>query len=290
MKKIILLLILNLLLNHKLFTFDWPVEKRILTATFGESRMDHFHNGIDIGGGEQSIHPAEQGEVIYYYEEGENPLDLPTGLGSFIVLEHEKNLRTLYAHIKKGTVEKTRVNLKTNDTLGIIGDTGCSIGKHLHFSVIDKEFEQIVNPLLLLPPLKDTKAPVIKGVYLKKDGQLQELKNSISLKGGKAELLIETYDPGEYVRYFCPLSPYKINVFVNGEEIFYINYKALKQNNNKTILEKSGNKSFRDYYYTDWQVNLGSCVLPMGETRLEIVVQDFYGNETSSSFLLKING
>ena len=74
-----------LLISFTVYAFEWPVEKIILTATFGESRQDHFHTGIDLGGGEQTIFPISSGEVVFAYEKRSNYSSLPVGLGNFIV-------------------------------------------------------------------------------------------------------------------------------------------------------------------------------------------------------------
>jgi len=64
---------------------DWPVSSRIITGTFGEDRGDHFHNGIDIGGGSQDVHPVLPGELVFRFDDASDYSSLPRGVGSFVV-------------------------------------------------------------------------------------------------------------------------------------------------------------------------------------------------------------
>ncbi len=86
--------------------FDWPVEKKMLMATFGERRHGHFFSGIDLGGGEQVVFPIADGEVIFFHEEGGLSHTLKRGNGSFIVLQHEGGIRSAYSHLKKGSIPR----------------------------------------------------------------------------------------------------------------------------------------------------------------------------------------
>jgi len=115
------------------FAFQWPVEKPVLTATFCENRSNHFHGGIDLGGGELEVYPIEDGEIIFYFEEGDSICGIPTGLGNFLVVEHPRGIRSLYAHLKQDSIEVGSYAVKKTDLLGIIGDSGGSMGKLLHF-------------------------------------------------------------------------------------------------------------------------------------------------------------
>ncbi len=90
--------------------FDWPVEEKVLMATFGERRYGHFFSGIDLGGGVQVVFPIADGEFIFSHEEGENFHSLKRGNGSLIVLQHEGGIRSVYSHLQKGSAPRaTRI-------------------------------------------------------------------------------------------------------------------------------------------------------------------------------------
>lgn len=54
--------------------------------------------------------------------------------GKYIVIEHENNLSTLYAHLSRIIVQKGEA-VKRGDIIGYSGETGYSYGPHLHFTV-----------------------------------------------------------------------------------------------------------------------------------------------------------
>ena len=269
---------------------DWPVENKILTATFGENRWDHFHDGIDIGGGKQPVHPAADGQVLFSYDEGADSRALPTGLGSFVVLQNTKELRTLYAHLQRGTVVQDKTTVTSSEVIGIEGDTGDSVGRHLHFEVIDRSKGEIVNPLTLLPPLADTNQPVISAVSIQRNKKVTELQPAMVLDGGEATLVVDAYDPSQFVQYFDPMAPYEIDATLNGQQLFNITYDALKNNNGATYLAPSESRTYNDYYLGTWSVRLGGIKLNPGTVQLSVTVRDIVGNEAVRNFSITVRG
>lgn len=263
---------------------EWPVQHGILTATFGENRWGHFHDGIDIGGGGQAIHPAADGKVLYTYDEGSDPRALPTGLGSFMVIQHDKQFRTLYAHMQRGSVLRDKPEVTTAEVIGIEGDTGDSLGRHLHFEVIDREKGEVINPLTLLPLLADTRRPIIVSVSIERNKKLIRLSSAPILDGGEVALIVNAYDPSQYVSYFDPMAPYEIEASLNGRELFNVTYNALKDKNGERYLAPSDSRTFDNYYVSRWGVRLGSFRLSSGAARLTVTVRDIVGNESVETF------
>ena len=134
---------------------EWPVERPIVTGTFGEYRGDHFHLGLDIGGGEQVVHPVLAGELVFRYEENADYSSLPRGVGSYAVIRHPDDVLSVYCHLRRDLERPARTVYTVRDAVGVIGDTGYSAGKHLHFMVFDVQAGSFVNPLSLLPPVAD---------------------------------------------------------------------------------------------------------------------------------------
>lgn len=268
---------------------DWPVKQRALTATFGENRWNHFHDGIDIGGGPQAVHPSADGQVLFTYDEGQNPRDLPTGLGSFVVLQNGPQLRTLYAHLRRGSVV-TKKTVTPSDVIGVMGDTGDSVGRHLHFEIINSAKGEIVNPLTLLPPLADNVRPVIRAVSIERGKTLTPLRPRMTVDNGQVALVVDTYDPSQYVQYFDPMSPYQIEATLNGKQILHVTYDALKNNGGTEYLLPSDHRDFKSYYLGTWAVRLGTFSLETGAAHLTVLVRDIAGNEVSRSFELRVLG
>jgi murein DD-endopeptidase MepM/ murein hydrolase activator NlpD len=88
-----------------------------------------FHNGMDFGMPIGTpIFAAEDGEVMAIGDNGK------VQYGKFVLIKHNNNLATLYAHLSRQTVKKGD-SVKRGQIIGYSGNTGYSTGPHLHFGV-----------------------------------------------------------------------------------------------------------------------------------------------------------
>jgi hypothetical protein len=285
MKKIFLLFIF-VCFGSFLFGYDWPVKEGPVTATFGESRGDHFHDGIDIGGGPQEIYPVENGEVIFYFNEENLYDDIPTGLGTFLLLEHPRQYRSLYAHLDSVFIEDGG-GVSADEPLGIMGDTGYSLGIHLHFSLMDRKLERKVNPQLLLPKRKDPRKPSIGNVYLGSSEKKIIIQNDTRIPSGEWMLSAEIYDGSHETEYFCPLAPYEIFLLVNGREHTRIRYDSLMEEAGRLILHPGNSLPAENFYLDGWEVALGKIEINHNPLLVDLIVTDITGNETRRRFNLE---
>lgn len=108
------------------------------------TRFSLYHPGIDIASGlGMPIHPIIDGEVI---EVGRDFF----GLGNYVVISHEKGLKSKYAHMGKVYV-KLGDKITSENTLGEVGLTGQTSGPHTHLEVTSNE--KFIDPQTLLPEL-----------------------------------------------------------------------------------------------------------------------------------------
>lgn len=259
---------------------EWPVAARIVTGTFGEDRGDHFHLGIDIGGGEQTVRPVLAGELVFRYEENADYTSLPRGVGSFAVLRHQDDVLSLYCHLRRELVRPARTTFTVRDALGTIGDTGYSEGKHLHFSVFDGQTGSWVNPLSLLPPVADREPPVVRRLALRIDGRTVELGPGVTVPSGPADVLVEAYDVRGDVRFLWPLAPYAVYVELGGAEAARIAFEALQAREGRMVLQGTS-LAAADVFAADRLLRLGTVTLRGGESHLRAVARDYAGNEAS---------
>jgi len=258
---------------------DWPVAARIITGTFGEDRGDHFHNGIDLGGGNQDVHPVLPGELVFRYDEASDYSSLPRGVGSFVVIHHDQDILSLYCHLQNGSLGPERAAYVPADRLGIIGDSGHANGPHLHFTVFDEEAGSTVNPLEFLPSLPDRQPPVIRHVLIAAGDQRQPLENGVSLKPGRAEILAEAYDLREDVAFSWPLAPASVSVSIDGVEVSRISFDSFQVVEGKAVL--SGSTLSRGQVYdSSGLLRCGTVELRSGESHLRLAARDLAGNET----------
>lgn len=101
----------------------------VITSRFGatEDIRDHSHKGIDISAPNGTpIKAAAEGKVTYSGWMG--------GYGNLVIITHENNIQTYYAHCSKLYVSVGE-EVEAGDTIAAVGSTGYSTGNHLHFEI-----------------------------------------------------------------------------------------------------------------------------------------------------------
>lgn len=116
----------------------WPATGRILSDFYqGTSQQ----KGIDISGVEQApVYSAADGEVVY----SGNGL---RGYGNLIIVKHENNFLSAYAHNKKNIV-KEGDHIRKGQKIAEMGNSGAN-RVMLHFEV--RHHGKPVDPLTILP-------------------------------------------------------------------------------------------------------------------------------------------
>jgi LysM repeat protein len=90
----------------------------------------HGHNGVDIAASIGTpVYAAADGQIIAAKSTGYNG-----GYGSMIIIKHNGNIQTVYAHLSYVGVSVGQYVTK-GQTIGAVGNTGRSTGPHLHFEV-----------------------------------------------------------------------------------------------------------------------------------------------------------
>ena len=270
------------------YGFQWPVKEVVIVSTFGESESNEYVNGVDIGGKSQDVKPIDAGELVFYSRPGASLMDLPSGLGTYVIYQHKNGIRSLYGHLEDGSVDTRRQHVDLSDTIGKMGSTGSAVGTMLHLQVIDTEFEKYINPLLSLPLLIDGSKPIINEVYLITEEDRKAITPGEVVKSGVFGLSADIRDLSESAAYYCPVSPFSISLFINGENLANINFESLKIRDDKMVLNELEGISHDELYRGPWEFYLGKFELNPGDVMIEISVKDFTGNEGTKIFSLKI--
>lgn len=114
-----------------------PVMNPRISSPFGyrvhpiTGQRGKLHKGIDYAN-TGYIHAAANGIVR---KVGYNP-NKTSGYGHYIYVNHGSGLQTLYAHMERPSTYKVGDRVQKGDEIGIIGNTGSSTGRHLHFETI----------------------------------------------------------------------------------------------------------------------------------------------------------
>lgn len=152
----------------------------LLSANFGELRIDHFHSGLDI-----KTQGATGKEVVavasgYIYRISVSP----GGFGKALYVRHPSGYSTVYGHLDRFTPEmeefvksqqydkksflvtlfpsREKFPVAQGEIIAYSGNSGSSGGPHLHFEIRKSDSEIPVNPLLFNLGLADNIVPVIE--------------------------------------------------------------------------------------------------------------------------------
>lgn len=181
--------------------FRSPISHQIkLSSNFGEIRKGHFHSGIDIKTGGvtgKNIHAVADGYI--------NRINVSAnGFGKAIYITHPNGYMTVYAHllhfspdieayVKNQQYEqksfqvtlypdKNEFPVKMGAIIAKSGNSGSSLGPHLHFEIRHTVNQHPVNPLLFHFKIKDNINPIISKIYLYPLSKLSHIDSSYEKK------------------------------------------------------------------------------------------------------------
>lgn len=119
----------------------WPLAAGIVSSEFGR-RWKKAHEGLDIAADEgEPVFASAAGKVLY----ANNRM---RGYGNVVVLRHDAQMTTLYAH---NQVLKVRLGeqVEQGQVIALLGSTGQSTGPHVHFEM--RRANAAVDPRTVLP-------------------------------------------------------------------------------------------------------------------------------------------
>lgn len=118
---------------------QWPLTRFGISTQFSV-----FHPGMDLTDPTGTpIHPIADGRVVWTNS-------FSWGYGNHVLVEHDRGLKSLYAHLSKILV-KPGDNVTKDSVIGAVGSTGWSTGSHLHLEVYENGIP--TSPLEILPDL-----------------------------------------------------------------------------------------------------------------------------------------
>jgi len=102
-----------------------------------------YHKANDLVSLKTDILAVDDGVIISACWDG--------GYGNQIMIEHSNGFKTLYAHLSKFENDyKIGDEIKRGDRIGIMGSTGNSNGRHLHFEIRHNDIKLDPLPFLKL--------------------------------------------------------------------------------------------------------------------------------------------
>ena len=233
--------------------FSWPLYLEKLpsipgiSSTFGESRLDHFHNGLDIVAKIGTpVNALTSGNILFSYNEKDEFDQNERGVGNYIFLDHGSGYYSSYYHLEEKNLKRSGF-VYSSDILGLIGNTGRSSGVHLHFSIYKNYGKTIINPLKLLPEIKDNLAPTFGSLIIITPDSLTKLFYKKENEEHIENLSVEKKLNKKYKYKKLLSSKIQKEQTIRLTQNFPIYLELFDQG-----LEK---ESHRGVYYLDWQIN-----------------------------------
>lgn len=274
---------------------EWPVAEPEIRRNFGQEENGNLERGLILSGG-NTVRAAGDGSVLTVLSCNENMNGFPSTLGNAVLLAHGDGIVSVYGNLADTEMAAGKEQM---ETYAVIAQTGGSAWGGLSgggedrgiciFQIADQNQKTLLNPLLLLPPQEDNRAPVIQSVTLESaSGQTLNLSTSRFLRSGVYRVYAAVTDTR--ARNSPALAPFRVSVLVNGSEQSAVAFETLEKK--ASVLAPA---VFPDYfdgstplYNRSGLLYAGNVSLTRGRTEITVAARDFTGNERTSAFLLQI--
>ena len=318
--------------------YIWPTNTgKQMTSNFGEFRGDHFHMGIDIRTNQSTGHPLYAISDGYLYRITTNF----KGYGKALYLKTNDDRIVLYGHLTKYTpalegrlydiqeenqsyyvnhyFTKDEYPVRQGDIIAYSGNSGGSMGPHLHFELRNNK-DQPLNPLTYGFPVKDNAPPtfldlailpinkesLINGSALPKsftpnqiDKSAYSLNDTISVSG-PVTLAVRIIDKIPYSIFSYQIE--QMQLLVDSVSVFAVKYDSLdftQDNLVRTVLGQpvthKENEDFQKLYRLPNYPQLlphpnsndGIIEFEEGLHKIDVVAKDAAQNESTLSFYIQ---
>ncbi len=263
-------------------SFRWPVNNGTVTSTFCESRWDHFHDGMDMTSMDGKVYPVESGTLIYYWDKTLFPLDNYPGGGNYKILEHRNGLYSVYMHLENGLSMKKIYT--TDDPVGLMGDTGHSFSRHIHFSIGKAASALSMNPMKYLPAHPDDRAPVVSEIAFRIGDKYVIVRDRAHVRLTKHYPLLVKITDSMQGRENLGINT--ISVLFNGKKAYEMEFDELSSA--KGVFTIQG-KGFDSLYDKKGYYKIEGLVYAEGENIVHFTAVDYAGNTTEAEFTFTVH-
>lgn len=268
----------------RLHCLEWPVAEIHLVSLFGQRTEGSMEQGLVLGKA-GIVRASGNGKVLITLEQNNNMNGFPGTLGNAVIVNHDGELLTVYGNLDSLERVGHQLQVESASILGNAGTSGLTGEGACIFQVIDQVKKTVLNPLLLLPGLKENRDPSIRNVVaVSSSGQTYSLGSVKSIRQGKYRLYADVTDTVD--KSGQELAPFRITVILNGGEYRSVPFELIKAEKGNLYL---GTPEYRAavLYGDPQRIYLGEIVLARGKNDLVILAFDTAGNEKSVLFGLQ---
>ncbi|NNM66448.1 MAG: hypothetical protein HKM06_00400 [Spirochaetales bacterium] len=277
--------ILFLFAATAVFAYDWPAPDIAVRKTFAQRSGTNFEPGLEFDTDSGQLTVPEKGQVIFVFSPHTgSPQNLPSSLGGFVALAHEDNLRTVVCGVVPQVPDES-TGLARGELLGtnVPANPG-DLTRHQLF-VFDQQLHEVVNPLLVFPPLSSNRSPVILDVRVVPvtGGDSESLFAHSHCAVGYWNLYVDAVDPARIGGADISRGVYSVSAFLNGQQVFRMELTSLQDKEGQWIIKGSG-QPLASVLDADHEWYLGRVFFNQGTNFLELSIKNFQGKESGRTF------
>jgi hypothetical protein len=264
-----------------ILSMEWPDAGAEMLSNFASGGRPGLGYSFRSGNPVRSV---ASGEIIFIQDEADQVSALPPVLGTWLAIDHGDGLVGVYGRLNRGN-NPFPYMVEQGGLIGLSGLTGWTGEGGFYFSFFDRREKRWVNPGIILPPLEDTRPPVIRSlVFEDGEGRTFNLAQTRTISQGQYHILVDSQDTRLGPR-DSPLNPYRISCFVNGAERGSVNFETISARRGALLVPASEGVRNADGVYGSYPaLNIGEVFLTRGQTVVEIIVEDIAGNSRVASY------
>ncbi len=266
---------------------EWPLAGGFPSVPFGSHHAGRFVTCVSMSPAGAPVVAAASGEVVFQYDGDKLPSGFPCTLGGFVALHHPDGLLSVYSRLERGSLPQYLRNVAAGDVLGRAGTSGFYSSKELSFALYDRVKRQYLNPQVLLPPVRDDKAPLVRQVHLASGARSIPLGEARALRQGTYEVIADIQDASASADP-RPRACYSVRLLIDGTERARYVYDSARAEGGRLVFFGAAKLDAASFFLPDGRVRLGSFLFSRGRSTIVLAVSDYAGNEREAAYAVSI--
>ncbi|MDR1444874.1 MAG: M23 family metallopeptidase [Treponema sp.] len=284
MKKAKAVVFLGMAFCLSLRAMDWPGGQ--IQANFGLNEQGRPALGT-VFQADSPVLAADNGELVFYRGQEEPASRLPSPLGFWAALDHGDGIQGIYGRFEDPGEGKPPVQARRGEAVASSGSSGWTNLKGFYFALFDRRERRWVNPSLIIAPLDDDSPPQIQQIQLRSsDGRIIPPGQTRISQGLYSIIVtaVDTLSRTSAVR----LAPHRLAASLNGIEVGSLSFETYSARNGTLLLNRNIPAPVSVVYAPYPAFDLGEAWFTRGQTTLELIARDVWGNESSSVRRLEV--